>query len=411
MKLMNLTVLKMSAVAIVIGAIVGLAISGFALSLQWCDNMRIENGYLIYLLPLAGLGIVAIYKGAGIDNPGGTNRVIWRIHDNSYVKAIMTPLIFLATVISQFFGASVGREAAALQIGGSLGSFVAQKLKVGEQNSSIVIICGMSAAFSALFGTPIAAALFALELADARIKKLSAIIPSFISSGIAFLIGKGLLVPYLNVDLNSILALDLNTVLLVILLAIFCAIASIIFVTSKKLITKCFSKLLKNQYVRIFVCGTIVVLITFIVGDQTFNGVGSRTIQACLAQSGFTIVWWAFLLKILLTSISLGGGYQGGEIIPVLFIGATLGNAFSQFFPIDACVASALGMIGLFSASTKCPLASIAISFELFGFNNPLYFLITIIISTICSGTFRIYEEQSLPSFKQLKVSNKSHLS
>ena len=211
-------------------------------------------------------------------------------------------------------------------------------------------------------------------------------------------------VPYLNVDIVNCVAIEPNSFLLVVFLAALCAVACIIFVVSGRWIRLGFAKIFKNAYVRVFVTGLIVIAITLAIGCQTYNGVGSDTIHFCLTDSTFKIVWWAVFAKILLTNISLGGGFQGGEIVPALFIGATLGNAFSQYFALDPLVAAALGMTGLFAAATKCPLASIAISFELFGFANPLYFIVTVIVSTLCSGSFRIYEEQRFTDLLPLQI-------
>ena len=389
--------LLLSLVAIVNGAVVGVAVSLFALALFWCNQTRSNIEWLIYFLPYAGLVIVGIRKLTKVDKPTGTNRVIARIHEKTYVKILMAPLIFVSTLISQLFGASVGREAAALQIGGSLGSYIGKSLKIDEQHSPIVIESGMAASFSALFGTPVASALFALEIANCRIKNWVAIVPCFVSSWIAFFIGKLLNVPYLNVEIDVVMPLNQQSVTYIIGLAVLCAVASVIFVTAGKLARLGLSKIFKNQFIRIFLTGTIILLLTLSLGDQTYNGVGSDTIHECLTNPNTKIVWWAFLMKILFTSVSLGGGYQGGEIVPALFIGASLGNTFSQCFPLDPCFASATGMIGLFAACTKCPLASFAIAFELFGLANPVPFVITVVVSTLCSGTFRIYEEQKLP--------------
>ena len=387
---------KLTGVAVVIGAFVGVIVAIFALCIVWCNNTRAENGWLVFLLPVSGVAIVGIHKLAKVDDPKGTNRVIQRIHENTYVKTIMAPLIFASTLLSQICGASVGREAAALQIGGALGSLTGKLLKVDEKHAHTIIITGMSAAFSALFGTPIAAALFSLEIANGRIKDCMGTIPCFVASFIAYALGTVLQVPYINVEIASKLVINAENAFYVFQLALFCAIFCIIFVLSSKWIRAGLRKLCKNPFVRILLTSVIIIALTLLVGEQTYNGVGSGTILACLTDETFQIVWWACLLKILFTNVSLGGGFQGGEIVPVLFIGATLGNAFSQNLPLDPTLFASLGMIGLFSAATKCPLTSIAIAFELFGFANPLFVIETVIVSILISGPHRIYEEQKL---------------
>ncbi len=393
---------KLTGVAIVIGVFVGAIVAIFALCIVWCNTTRASNEWLVFLLPVGGVAIVGIHKLAKVDDPRGTNRVIARIHESTYVKTIMAPLIFASTLISQICGASVGREAAALQIGGALGSLTGKALKIKEEHAPTIIMSGMSAAFSALFGTPIASALFALEIADGRIKNWSATIPCFISSFIAYALGTVLQVPYLNVQISNTLSITPENLGIILLLSLLCAMLCVIFVLTSKWIKLGLRKLFKNSFFRILATSAIIVALTLVVGEQTYNGVGSDTILACLTDNTFQIVWWACLLKILFTNVSLGGGFQGGEIVPVLFIGATLGNAFSQFTPIDPTLCASLGMVGLFSSATKCPLASITIAFELFGFANPVFIIETVVVSILLSGPHRIYEEQQLlqPSLK-----------
>lgn len=389
-------ILKISAASIVIGLVVGSIVSVFSLSLTWCNSFRIVHENLIFLLPVGGFLIVLIHDLAGVKNPTGTNRVIQRMHEKTYVRWIMAPLIFVSTLISQFLGASVGREAAALQIGGSLGSTIGKWFHVTEEESPLIIISGMSAAFSALFGTPITAAIFALEIEKGRIFSVHAIIPAAISSMIARVIAGALNVSFLIANVGSPLDFTAQNFLLVFVLGLCCAVLAIAFSQSTRLMKFLFSKFSESKYAQVFMCAFLVIVLTLLVGEQTYNGVGSDTILKCITDSTFKVAWWACILKIIFTSVSLGGGFQGGEIIPALFIGTTFGSFFGSAFGISSTVCAALGMVGLMAGTTKCGFASLTMAFELFGIVCPEFFLLIVPVSLFASGPFRIYDKQEL---------------
>lgn len=391
-----LKIVKIGLVSIVIGLAVGLLVSLFALALFWCNSFRATRQWLVLLLPFGGLFILAIHHAAKVDNPGGTNLVIERMHEKKYVRWVMTPLIFVSTLVSQFFGASIGREAAALQIGGSFGSTIGRLFKVPDSDSPIIIISGMSAAFSALFGTPMAACVFALEIEKGRVSTPQAILPAAISALIARVIAGFLNVPFLIAELNTSLPFNLETTGIVCFFGLCCAAASVIFSQSIKYTKVLYKKLSKSKILPILWSSLIIIAGTYLVGDQTYNGAGTETILACLTNTSLRLAWYVCVLKFLFTCISLGGGFQGGEIIPALFVGATFGNFYAQIFSVDVVVFAALGMIGMFCGITKCPLASLLLAVELFGFVNPEYFLLVVGISLIASGKFRIYSQQQL---------------
>ncbi|MDO4842243.1 MAG: chloride channel protein [Phoenicibacter congonensis] len=389
-------IVRISAASVAIGLVVGLIVSIFSLALTWCNSFRIAHEHLIFLLPVGGFLIVLIHQLAGVKNPTGTNRVIQRMHERTYVRWIMAPLIFASTLISQFFGASVGREAAALQIGGSVGSEIGKLFKVAEHESPVIIITGMSAAFSALFGTPITAVIFALELEKGRISSAHAILPAVVSSMIARLIAGALNVSFLVANIGSPLDFTAENFLLVFVLGLCCAVLSVAFSQCTRLMKFLFAKFSDSKYVQVFMCAFLVIVLTLLVGEQTYNGVGSDTILKCITDSTFKVAWWACIFKIVFTAVSLGGGFQGGEIIPALFIGATFGSFFGSAFGISPTVCAALGMVGLMAGTTKCGFASLAMAFELFGIVCPEYFLLIVPIALFASGPFRIYEKQDL---------------
>ena len=309
----------------------------------------------------------------------------------------MAPLIIFSTVLSHLFGASVGREGAALQVGGSLGSSIGRVLHLSEKEQRRIMMCGMSAAFSGLFGTPIAAAIFAIELCTVGSIYYTALLPCTVSALTAhFFAEKVVHAEEPNLALSLIAEMNWSSALYTLLLAIAAALVSILFVSCAHKAKDLFSKYFPNPYLRIFVSGAIVLLATLALNTNIYNGTGIQLIIQTIHDPKTKIFLFAFFLKILFTSVSLGGGFQGGEIVPSLFIGATLGNALSRFLPLDPSLCAALGMTALFCGVTNCPLTALLISFELFGFQASSYFLLAIAISYLFSGNYGLYHSQKI---------------
>lgn len=385
--------LKWVLIASITGAIVGLIGSGFYYTLNFVNHLRNQNGWLILLLPLGGLFIVALYRAFNYKNDGGTNLVISAIYSGNRIPLRMTPLIFISTAITHLLGGSAGREGAALQIGGSIGNALGTWLKFDEKDKHVVIMCGMSAAFSALFGTPMAAAIFPIEMVSVGIMYYMALVPcavsSLIAQGIASLLGvKG---EFFHI--SGIPNLNFLPALQVVLIAALCAFVSIVFCwilhKTEFLYKKCF----QNPYLRIAVGGCLILALTLLVRSNDYNGAGMHIVERCIEGE---VHWEAFLLKMLFTALTIGAGYKGGEIVPTFFVGATFGCLIGPMIGLSPSFSAAIGMIALFCGVTNCPISSLLISFELFGFEGMPYYLLAVAFSYMLSGYSGLYHSQKI---------------
>ncbi len=382
---------KWVALALLLGVIMGCICAAFSLSLKYVTEFRMAHGAIIWLLPLAGLVITFLYKKFGSKVSHGTNMVIAAINSDEKIPFVMLPLIFASSVISHLFGASVGREGAALQMGASVGNTFADLLKLNENDKKILIMTGMSAAFSALFGTPLAAAVFSMEVISVGVMYYAALVPCVVSALTAISTAKMIGVSYEVYDAFVIPEFTPYTAIMTIVLGVLCAIISIdmcalLIMTERGMINH-----ITNPYVRVFTAGLTIALATWLLGTQAYNGLGAGVIHAAVAGE---VVWYAFLIKMLYTAVSLAGGYKGGEIVPVLFIGATFGCTIAPLIGLPPAFCAALGMVAVFCGVTNAPLASILIGIELFG-SDALWFLCLVIaISYMLSGYYGLYKSQ-----------------
>ncbi|MBR2696793.1 MAG: chloride channel protein [Parasporobacterium sp.] len=379
--------------AVILGLGIGAYATGFALLINLITDFRTEHLWLILLLPVGGLVIVGFYHLLGAYSPKGTNRVLESISSDEQLPLKMTPLITVGTAITHFFGGSAGREGAALQIGGSLGMWFGKAFRLGKREVTVMTLCGMSAAFSAMFGTPLTAAVFAMEVVSIGILHYSALVPCVVSALTAGLMARLIgYVPeaYPAIDFPSFGWLNgLETVGL----GIMCAIVSIAFCILLHKTEHYYQKFIPNSYLRAVTGGLLVVLITVCVGSADFNGAGIPVIMN--AVSGHA-VWYAFLLKMLMTALTLGACYKGGEIIPTIFVGATFGCIFAPLIGLDPSVGAALGVCGVFCGVTNCPIASICLCIELFGIKGLPLYLIAAAVSYRLSGYYGIYTGQKI---------------
>lgn len=388
----SVSILKWIALASVTGAIGGLAGTAFHLSVSYVTALRGQHPYLIYFLPLGGLVIALIYKASKLENLG-TDRVIEAVRADSKVPILMFPLIFVSTVITHLFGGSAGREGAALQLGGSIGAQVGRVFKLDKKDMHLVIMCGMSAVFSALFGTPITAALFAIEVASVGVMYYSGLIPCLLSSILAYWISLLFKIGPVRYHLSPSLAYHVPDFFKTSFLSVLCAVLSIAFCLLMHASHKYSARWLKNPFIRIAVGGVAIVVLTLIFG-RDYNGAGTNIIDSAIA--GGKIVPYAFLLKMVFTAITIGFGYKGGEIVPTFFIGSTFGSVFGALLGLDPGFSAAIGMVTLFCSVVNCPIASIIMSVEIFGSDLVLYFAVACAIGYALSGYFGLYSSQKI---------------
>lgn len=385
--------LKWILIAVITGVSGGFIGTLFHVAVEKSTEIRIENPAIIYMLPLGGLLIVFLYKICKASHKLGTNNVIKSARAEEKLPWVLAPLIFISTAITHLFGGSAGREGAALQLGGSIGTVVGRVFRLDEKDLSTVVTCGMSAVFSALFGTPITATFFVLEVLSVGIMQYSSLVPSLFASLTAFGISVMLGVEPVWFGLKFVPEINLINIVKTVGVGAVCAIVSIVFCVIMEGIHKLYSKHIKNLYVRAFAGGVIVVLLTVLVGTYDYNGAGMDIVGNALSGNAKPE---AFILKIIFTAITIGAGFKGGEIVPTFFVGSTLGCVLGGFFGLDASFCAALGLIGLFCGVVNSPVASLILSIELFGAEGIVFFSVIVAVCYVLSGYFGLYKSQKI---------------
>ena len=364
----------------------------FHMLIEKATELREEYDFIIYFLPLGGVVIVAMYHLLKQEKIDGTNYVIRSIRKDGVVPFNMAPGIMIGTVMTHFFGGSAGREGAALQLGGSLGSSLGKLFRLDEKDMQVVVLCGMSAVFTALFGTPLTAVIFVLEVVSVGYIYYSAIVPCVFSSVLAYFLTVILGIKPINYTLERVPEIEAVSLLQTMGLGIVFAIASILLCLSFSKGHELLHKLIKNDYIRIIAGGAAVVLLTLVLGTHDYNGAGMGVVDNAILNG--TARPEAFILKILFTVITLGCGFKGGEIVPTFFVGATLGCIVAPLIGMDPGFGAALGLVGVFCGATNAPLASIMLSIELFGVQGLPFFAIICSICFMLSGYFSLYKSQ-----------------
>ena len=383
---------KWIAVSAFVGAVCGFVGFAFYAVVKYSTELRIHHSWLLYLLPAAGLLIACLYRITGMEGKG-TNDIIDSIHNGDKIPLWLVPVIFISTALTHLCGGSAGREGAALQIGGGIGCKIGRLIRLDEKDMRLITMCGMSAVFAALFGTPLTATVFALEVISVGVLYYAALLPCMTASLTAYGISRMLgMSPVRFAVAQQLVSLPL--LIKVGVLSIICAAVSIFFCETMHHTAKWSAKLIPNPFLRGIVGGGLILGLTLILQTTAYNGTGDRIIA--LAIEGCTAPTWGFFWKIVFTAISLGFGFKGGEIVPSFFIGACLGCVAGPILGIPAGFAAAIGLIAMFCGSFNCPVASIILSIELFGSIGIIYFALAAGISYMLSGYFGIYESQKI---------------
>ena len=384
--------LKWMLIAVITGCAVGIISSLFALLLGKVTALRTANSWLIFCLPLAGLLIVFLYRRM-LGEDGGTNLVLSTIHAREDLPWVMAPLIFCATLLTHLFGGSAGREGAALQLGGSLGNLLGRFMKMDDQDRRVVVMCGMSAAFAAVFGTPMAAAIFALEVASIGVMYHVGLMPCVFSALIASRFSANMGIHPEHFNITFIPQFTLLTAGKTVLLAALCAgVATLLCVVLHRGGHLC-KKLVNNPYLRVLCGGAVMIAVFLIRGDQAYHGASVGLIEQ--AMEGHAD-WYAFLLKMALTAVTIGCGFKGGEIVPTFCVGATFGCVMGQLLGFSPSLCAACGMVALFCGATNCPMSATFLAYELFGGENLLLYALCCGVSYMLSGYYGLYSEQKI---------------
>lgn len=379
--------------SVIVGLIGGVIGSVFHISIDFVTEKRVENAWLLNLLPIGGIIIACLYRLFNKKGRIDTNRVIDSVRDGENVPLVMIPLIFISTVITHALGGSAGREGAALQLGGGIGYNVGKLFRLKKNSIKIIVMSGMSAVFSALFGTPLTAAIFSLEVTNVGIFHYAGLMPCVISAVTACQIAKAFGLGGVHFGGVEFGGLTVDIVFKVAILSVLCAIISILFCISVKKCEYAFDKLIKNCYLRAFVGGLIIVIMTYIVGSYDYNGAGMDVIERAINGEADS---FAFIIKILFTAITISAGFKGGEIVPTFFIGSTFGCVIAPLLGLDASMSAAIGFIAMFCGVVNCPVASIILATEVFGIEGMLLFAVAVSISYMMSGCFGLYHSQKI---------------
>ena len=382
---------KWSFLGALMGVIGGLLGAVFHHALHFVTHLRLEHTWLVLLLPIGGLLSVAWYRLLKLKGNRGTNEIIEAVLNGERLKPQIAPGIFGAAMLTHLFGGSAGREGAALQLGGSVASFLSKYLKLKRQSRRILIMAGMSAVFAGLFGTPLTAALFCMEFESVGSIFSPALLPCYIAAFTASSVSSLLGVHAEGYLLENAAVLSLGNLWLYLLLAILISLLGILMVRVFHEAEHLAAHHVKNPWVRIFAGGVLIAAMTYLAGDHRFNGAGMD--MALEAVAGHAD-WYSFLVKMLFTAVTLAAGFKGGEIVPTFCIGATFGCVVGGLLGLDAGICGALGLIGLFCCATNSPLASIVLSIEMFGGANLHLFALVCVICFVLSGNTGLYASQ-----------------
>ena len=395
-------------VAIAIGSMVAL----FLWLLNWSIHFRFSHPWLLYILPLAGLVIWFVYKKWGGASDKGNNLIMEEIHTpGGGIPKRLTPLVLAATVVTHLFGGSAGREGTAVQIGGSIAQFFSKQFNLNATDTRIMLTAGIAAGFGAVFGTPLAGAIFALEvLAVGRIQYdallaclVAAIIgdPTVGAWGIHHTAYHIDIIPATQNALSSYFHLDILLLLKVIAAAVVFGITSRLFAQAVHAVKNTMNKFISAQWLVPVIGGVLIIALTLIIGkpDYLSLGVDAEYPGAVTIPSAFHLNGadtWSWLWKTIYTAITLGSGFKGGEVTPLFYIGATLGNTLSQLMDAPVSLFAALGFIAVFAGATNTPLACTIMGVELFGGEYVLLFAIACFTAYFFSGKTGIYGAQRI---------------
>ncbi len=383
--------LKWTFLSILIGCAGGLIGGVFGLAIKKAAGFFGSCHWLLYLLPVSGCLIVWLYRTFHEEGNRGTNMVLDSISSDASITPATGPLIFISTVLTHLTGGSAGREGAALQLGGSIGSLIGKALHLDQRDLKIAVMCGMSGCFGALFGTPLAAAVFCMEVISIGVMYYAAFVPCLFSSLIGAGISGKLGLSAEHFTIVEIPEFGLKPAVLIIVLGVLCALISMTFCVFLHEAEHWYRRFFKNPYIRILAASLILIGLTLVTGTRDYNGSSMGLIEQAIEGH---VPYEAFFLKAVFTAVTLGAGYKGGEIVPTLCVGATFGCAVGMLLGFSPSLCAACGMIALFAGVTNCPVSSILIAFEMCGFEAMPYFALAVAVSFTLSGYYGLYKSQ-----------------
>lgn len=381
-------------IAFVIATLAGTASAFFLFSLEWATATRVGHRWIIWLLPVAGFIVGWIYLRYGSRVEGGNNLILEEIHDPQRVIPLrMAPLVFIGTVISHLFGASVGREGTAVQMGASIADQFTYVFRLNDEGRRIVLMTGISAGFSSVFGTPLAGALFGLEILATGRMNTSAILPCLVAAIVADRVGLMWGVEHTHYLVSSLPSLSIWTLVAVIIAGSCFGLAARLFADGAHFIGDAMKKYVRYAPLRPFIGGLLVATVVYATHGDRYIGLGIPTIVAAFQHP---LAPWDFVGKLGFTIASLGSGFKGGEVTPLFYVGATLGNALAPLLHLPISFLAGLGFVAVFAAAANTPLASTLMAIELFGSEIGIYAALACVVAWLISGYSGIYRSQRI---------------
>ncbi|MEX0768771.1 MAG: chloride channel protein [Microthrixaceae bacterium] len=373
-----------------VGLLAGLSSAAFLLTLDWATSTRLEHPALLFGLPLAGLLIGLVYHYAGGRAVEGNNLIIDEIHDpQEWVPRRMAPMIFLGTAVTQLFGGSAGREGAAIQMSGSLTDGAARMLRLSSTQRRVLLVAALSGGFGAVFGVPLAGAVFGLEVQRRSARHMNAILPCLIASVTGSAVVTSLGVDHTLTPELSCVELSLMVVLKVVVAAVAFGLLGTVFSVLVHAIKWVFAQLVRWFPARPFFGGIAVIALSLLWQTRIYNGLSLGLIERSLF--GGPVPTWAFAAKLLLTAVTLGSGFVGGEVTPLFVMGATLGASLAVVLDLPVPFLAALGFVAVFGGAANAPIACTVMGLELFGLGAAPYFLLACAVSFAWSSHRGLY--------------------
>lgn len=387
-------------ICLLTGVLSGLASAFFLISLEWATTYRENNYWIIALLPIGGLLIGLLYYYYGKEVVKGNNLILEE-YDNpkKIIPFKMAPLVLIGTVITHLFGGSAGREGTAVQMGGAISDQFTRLFKLQPSERKTILIVGISAGFASIFGTPLAGAVFALEVLYFSKIRPNSILPSFAVAYIAYYTVELLQIKHTHYSIPFVPELTAINLFWIIPAGIAFGLAAMAFSRTTHFWGTFFSKYIQYPPLRPLVGGIILAILIFSFQATKFIGLGIPVIVDSFQNPSDD---FDFLLKILFTGFTLGAGFKGGEVTPLFFVGATLGSALSGLIPLPVALLAGMGFVAVFSGATHTPIACSIMGMELFGIDCGIYISLACLLAYFCSGSIGIYHSQIVKGPKHL---------
>lgn len=396
-------ILRWTFISLLIGVCIGSASAGFLISLDWATNFRESHLWLIALLPVGGLLVGLMYYYFGKEAETGNNLLIDTIHKpEKPVPFRMAPLVYIGTIVTHFFGGSAGREGTALQMAGAIADRFSKPFRLSGPDRSILLISAVAGGFGSVFGTPLAGAIFGLEFFMTGRIRYNAIFPAFITAVVADLVTKQWQAAHTHYHIDLIPDISLLHILYAIIAGALFGLCAAAFSRIMHRVSTVFKSCIAYPPLRPFVGGVIVALAVWAIGTTKYIGLGIPTIVSAFDQP---LPAYDFALKMAFTILTLAAGFKGGEVTPLFFIGATLGNALGYFIPLPMGLLAGMGFVAVFAGATNTPIACSIMAMELFGVECGVYVSIACVVAYLLSGHNSIYDKQMVGEPKHRRFS------